>query len=205
MDGPPPGVDERARLIPTPDQRLRVFISSTMLELAEERRAVRDAVTRLRLIPVLFELGARAHPPRDLYRAYLAQSDVFVGIYGDQYGWVAPEMGVSGLEDEYDLSAGMPRLLYVRRAAAAREPRLERLIERMQGDGDASTTSTTTRPSWASWCRTTWPSCCRRGSLLRSRPQGWRPAGFRRRLLRSSTVGRNWRWSPVCSATRPCG
>jgi predicted ATPase len=140
VDGPPPGVNERARLITTPDQRLRVFISSTMLELAEERRAVRDAVTRLRLIPVLFELGARAHPPRDLYRAYLAQSDVFVGIYGDQYGWVAPEMGVSGLEDEYDLSVGMPRLLYVRRAAAAREPRLERLIERMQGDGDASTT-----------------------------------------------------------------
>ncbi len=29
----------------------------------------------------MFELGARPHPPRELYRAYLAQSDVFVGIY----------------------------------------------------------------------------------------------------------------------------
>ena len=52
MDGPPPGTAERARWIATPDQRLRVFISSTMVELAQERQAVRDAVTRLRLIPV---------------------------------------------------------------------------------------------------------------------------------------------------------
>jgi predicted ATPase len=140
VDGPPPGRAERARLIATPDQRLRVFISSTMVELAAERRAVREAVTRLRLIPVLFELGARAHPPRELYRAYLAQSDVFVGIYGEGYGWVAPGMEVSGLEDEYDLSAGLPRLLYVRRSAEGREPRLDGLIDRMQADGGVSTT-----------------------------------------------------------------
>src|SRR3954453_7610309 len=100
-------------LISTPDRRLRVFISSTMEELAAERRAVRDAITRLRLTPVLFELGARPHPPRDLYRAYLTQSDVFVGIYGERYGWVAPTMDISGLEDEFNLSAGMPRLMYV--------------------------------------------------------------------------------------------
>ena len=34
--------------IHTHDQRVRVFVSSTMEELAAERRAVRDAVTRLR-------------------------------------------------------------------------------------------------------------------------------------------------------------
>ncbi|MGY1603656.1 ATP-binding protein [Geodermatophilus sp. SYSU D00815] len=140
MVGPPPGAAEGARLIPTPDQRLRVFVSSTMVELAEERIAVREAVSRLRLIPVLFELGARTHPPRNLYRSYLAQSDVFVGIYGERYGWVAPGMEISGLEDEYELSAGMPRLLYVRRSAPGREPRLQELIDRMQAEGDTSTT-----------------------------------------------------------------
>ncbi|MGY1616362.1 ATP-binding protein [Geodermatophilus sp. SYSU D00691] len=140
MVGPPPGAAEGARPIPTPDQRLRVFVSSTMVELAEERVAVREAVTRLRLIPVMFELGARTHPPRDLYRSYLEQSDVFVGIYGERYGWVAPGMEISGLEDEYELSAGMPRLLYVRRTAPGREPRLAGLIERMQAEGDTSTT-----------------------------------------------------------------
>ena len=72
-------------VIRTPDQRVRVFVSSTLQELAAERRAVRDAVTRLRLVPVMFELGARPHPPRSVYRAYLAQSQVFVGIYWQSY------------------------------------------------------------------------------------------------------------------------
>ena len=61
-------------VIRTPDQRVRVFVSSTLTELAAERQAVRDAVTRLRLVPVMFELGARPHPPRPVYRAYLTQS-----------------------------------------------------------------------------------------------------------------------------------
>ncbi len=55
--------------IRTPDQRLRVFVSSTLGELAAERRAVSRAISALRQTPVLFELGARPHPPRDLYRA----------------------------------------------------------------------------------------------------------------------------------------
>ncbi|MBB3085116.1 DUF4062 domain-containing protein [Geodermatophilus sabuli] len=140
MAGPVPVTDDAPAPIATPDQRLRVFVSSTLEELAAERRAVRAAVTRMRLTPVLFELGARPHPPRDLYRAYLAQSAVFVGVYGERYGWVAPGMTVSGLEDEYDLSAGKPRLLYVRRTAPARDPRLAGLITRMQAEGGASTT-----------------------------------------------------------------
>ena len=61
-------------MIRTPDQRVRVFVSSTMQELAAERQAATAAITQLRLTPVLFELGARPYPPRDLYRAYLAQS-----------------------------------------------------------------------------------------------------------------------------------
>jgi hypothetical protein len=104
-------------VIRTPDQRVRVFVSSTLEELAAERRAVRDAVTGLRLVPVMFELGARPHPPQPLYRAYLAQSQIFVGVYWQSYGWVAPGEPVSGLEDEYRLSAGLPRLIYVKSPA----------------------------------------------------------------------------------------
>src|SRR5512144_2911696 len=48
--------------IRTPDQRLRVFVSSTLDELASERAAAREAIERLRLTPVMFELGARPHP-----------------------------------------------------------------------------------------------------------------------------------------------
>jgi predicted ATPase len=123
-----------ADLIHTPDQRVRVFVSSTLQELAAERQAVRDAVTQLRLAPVLFELGARPHPPRQVYRAYLAQSQIFVGIYWQSYGWVAPGEQISGLEDEYRLSAGLPRLIYVKSPAPDREPRLAEMLTRIRDD-----------------------------------------------------------------------
>jgi predicted ATPase len=125
-------------MIRTPDQRVRVFVSSTLDELAPERVAVRRAIDRLHLTPVMFELGARPHPPRELYRAYLAQSHIFLGIYWQRYGWVAPEESISGLEDEYVLSAGTPRLLYLKSPAPKREKRLSELIERMQSEDSAS-------------------------------------------------------------------
>jgi hypothetical protein len=73
-------------MIRTPDRRVRVFASSTLEELAAERQAVAAAITQLRMTPVLFELGARPYPPRDLYRAYPVQSDAFVGIYASPMG-----------------------------------------------------------------------------------------------------------------------
>ena len=125
-------------VIRTPDQRLRVFVSSTLQELAAERQAVRNAVERLRLVPVMFELGARPHPPRRLYRSYLAQSQVFVGVYGQSYGWVAPGEQISGLEDEYLLSEGLPRLIYVKVPAPEREPRLVEMLARIRDESEVS-------------------------------------------------------------------
>ena len=124
--------------IRTPDQRIRVFVSSTLRELADERRAVRSAIEQLQLAPVMFELGARPHPPRELYRSYLAQSDVFVAIYGESYGWVADGESVSGLEDEYNLApAAMPKLIYIK-SGADRDDRLRALIERIKADDTAA-------------------------------------------------------------------
>src|SRR5207344_2762429 len=107
-------------------------------ELAPERRVIRSIIERLALTPVMFELGARPHPPRSLYRAYLAQSDVFVGIYGDSYGWVAPDEEISGLEDEYNLApASMPKLIYIK-SSQTRDERLEELIDRIRSDDTAA-------------------------------------------------------------------
>ena len=124
--------------IRTPDQRVRVFISSTLEELAPERAAAREAIEQLRLTPVLFESGARPHPPRKLYQAYLAQSDIFIGLYWQRYGWVAPSMQVSGLEDEYRLSAGKPQLIYIKTPALDLEPGLQRLLGSIRADQVAS-------------------------------------------------------------------
>ena len=125
-------------VILTPDQRLRVFVSSTLQELAEERMAAKDAIASLRLTPVLFELGARPHPPRELYRAYLDQSHIFLGIYWQRYGWIAPDMEISGLEDEYQLSGKKSKLIYVKEPAPEREPRLKELLLQIENDNTAS-------------------------------------------------------------------
>jgi predicted ATPase/class 3 adenylate cyclase len=122
----------------TPDQRVRVFISSTLGELAEERAAARRAITRLHLVPVWYESGARPHPPRSMYQAYLDQSQVFVGIYWQRYGWVAPGMGISGLEDEFRLAAGKPMLLYLKRPAPDIEPGLAAMIDGVREAGTVS-------------------------------------------------------------------
>src|SRR5215469_8057519 len=128
----------RAGMILTPDQRVRVFISSTLGELAEERAAARRAIRRLHLVPVWYESGARPHPPRSMYRAYLEQSQVFVGIYWQRYGWVAPGMEISGLEDEFRLAAGKPMLLYLKRPAPEQEPRLAAMIDSIRDAGTVS-------------------------------------------------------------------
>src|SRR3989440_6470255 len=125
-------------VIRTPDQRVRVFVSSTLDELAPERAAAREAITQLRLTPVLFEMGARPYPPRELYRAYLAQSDIFIGLYWQRYGWVAPDMAISGLEDEYQLAGDKPRLIYLKTPAPARDPGLQGLLDRIRTEEVAS-------------------------------------------------------------------
>jgi predicted ATPase len=125
-------------VIRTPDRRLRVFVSSTLGELAEERRAVSRAVSALRLVPVMFEAGARPYPPAEVYRAYLAQADVFIGVYWQRYGQLVPGAQVSGLEEEFDLSGGLPRLLYVKGPAPDREPRLADLLARVKAESSAS-------------------------------------------------------------------
>src|SRR5262249_16949995 len=78
------------------------------------------------------------HPPRSMYRAYLAQSQVFVGIYWQRYGWVAPGMEISGLEDEFQLAAGMPMLLYLKRPAPEQEPRLAAMLDGIRAAGTVS-------------------------------------------------------------------
>ena len=129
---------EAPAAIRTPDQRIRVFVSSTLKELEPERRAARDVIERMHLAPVMFELGARPHPPRELYRSYLAQSDIFIGLYWERYGWVAPDEDISGLEDEYRLSTRLPSLIYIKEPAPEREERLGGLLDRIRSDDRTS-------------------------------------------------------------------
>ena len=96
------------------------------------------AISAMRLTPVMFEAGARPYPPAEVYRAYLAQADVFIGLYWQRYGQLVPGTRVSGLEDEFDLSGGLPRLLYVKAPAPGRDPGLADLLARIKEESSAS-------------------------------------------------------------------
>ena len=87
-----------------------------------------------------------------MYQQYLAQSDVFIGLYWQRYGQPAPGMRVSGLEEEFDLSGALPRLLYVKAPGGGRDPRLGDLLARIQDDASASYRHFRPPPSWAWWC-----------------------------------------------------
>lgn len=124
-------------LILTPDRRIRVFLSSRLVEFAAERMALVKMIQKMGLTPLFFEEVPSHHPPRDLYSAFVAQSDIFLGIYGTGYGWIDEPAGmtISGLHDEWMLSARKPRIVFVQETAEPREPRLEKLLAEIGGAG----------------------------------------------------------------------
>jgi predicted ATPase/class 3 adenylate cyclase len=122
----------KSPMVSTPDRRLRVFVSSAFDELEAEREAARTAISASRLTPLMSEPGTGPHPPAEIYRAYVERADVFVGIYWQSYGWAAPGSDISAIEDEFELAAGRPRLLYVKVPAPIRDERLEALLEHLE-------------------------------------------------------------------------
>ena len=73
-------------------ETLRVFISSTAIDLEDHRKAVEDAILRLEHLPVAMEhFGARARPPLEVCREKVLSSDVVIVMIAYRYGWVPSE------------------------------------------------------------------------------------------------------------------
>ena len=118
-----------------PSDKIRVFVSSRLGECKEERTSARDVIESLSHQPVMFEgAGARPYAPRSVYLQGLDESQIFVGIYREGYGYIADGMNTSGLEDEYRYarSLGIPQLLYVLRGGEM-EPKLRALVDGFTG------------------------------------------------------------------------
>jgi tetratricopeptide (TPR) repeat protein len=116
--------------------KLKVFISSTIHECRADRNQADRAIESLSQSSFRFETeGAIPHPPRAVYLSALRDSDVFLGVYRKQYGWIAPDMSISGVEDEFEiaLELGLPRFIYVHADAEGRDPRLSGVLDSLQG------------------------------------------------------------------------
>lgn len=69
-------------------ERLRVFVSSKMSELANERRLIKNALKQLEIDAWVFEADAGARPGsiRDTYLDELGGADIYIGLFWKGYG-----------------------------------------------------------------------------------------------------------------------
>lgn len=119
--------------------RLTVFISSVQKELAEERRAVKEYITKDPLLSrfishvFLFEdISASDQKPDDIYLEEVGKCDIYLAIFGNQYGWKNPD-GKSPTELEFDCAtqANRERLVFVKgNSDKKREPEMMKLVNR---------------------------------------------------------------------------
>jgi predicted HTH transcriptional regulator len=120
-----------------PATRLKIFISSVQKEFEDVRRDLKafllgDAALRLFIQDVfLFEkLPAADQRADETYLNAVEQSDIYLGLFGDQYGY-EDESGISPTEHEYD-HAGKhqkERFIYVwGEKDENRHPKMKKLI-----------------------------------------------------------------------------
>lgn len=110
--------------------RLKVFISSGMAELRDERRAMQAALRMLEVEPWLFEedAGAQTIAGRDVYLRELNASDLYIGIFWRQYGRYTID------EYEQAVSNGKDCLIFEKSMDIGdRDPRLALFLEQIGG------------------------------------------------------------------------
>lgn len=107
-------------------RKLQVFISSTYLDLIEERQAAVGAILKAGHIPAgmeLFTAGDRSQ--LDTINSWIDESDVYMLILGGRYGAVEPVSNVSYTELEFDYAASQNKPMF---AVVIKDEALEKKI-----------------------------------------------------------------------------
>lgn len=93
-------IDQRSASMTASDQDLqvwgrgrRVFVSSLIGDMRDERAAVRQAIEALGAMPVMFEddLGAQDVNAEQAYLRGVRSSEIYVGLFGPRYGVRMPD------------------------------------------------------------------------------------------------------------------
>ena len=98
------------------NRKLQVFVSSTFLDLREERQAAVEAILSTGNIPAGMELFAAGDQSQmEVIKEWIRESDVYLLILGGRYGAIEPVSGKSytHLEYEYALEIGKPHFAIV--------------------------------------------------------------------------------------------
>lgn len=106
------------------NKKLQVFISSTFIDLKEERQAAVSAILKAGHIPAGMELFKAADKSQwEIIKRWIDESDVYMLILGGRYGSIDPQKGVSYTELEYDyaVETGKPLFAVVIEESALEE------------------------------------------------------------------------------------
>jgi hypothetical protein len=98
------------------DRRFQVFVSSTFLDLKDERAAIVSALLQMDAFPAGMELFPAADDDAwTLIERVIEASDYYLLVIGGKYGSVDPETELSYTEREYDLavSLGKPVMAFL--------------------------------------------------------------------------------------------
>ena len=119
---------------------IRIFISSVQREFAQERKALRDFLRDDPLMRRFFDVflfedvPASDRRPDELYLDEVEQSDLYVGLFGNNYGFEDAD-GISPTEWEFDkaTASDIHRLIFVKGTDDnARHPKMQTLIRKAQ-------------------------------------------------------------------------
>jgi hypothetical protein len=92
------------------ERRYQVFVSSTFLDLKEERAAVVSALLNLDAIPAGMELFPAADDDAwTLIERVIEESDYYLLVIGGKYGSIDPQTEISFTEKEYDYAVSLKR------------------------------------------------------------------------------------------------
>jgi Domain of unknown function (DUF4062) len=110
-------------------ERLRIFVSSRMQELAPERAAIRVALTQLNMDGWIFEMDAGARPQgiQQTYKREIDDADLYVGVFWRDYGDYTIDEFTYANEKHKDC------LIYEKRAGIEdqRDPKLQAFLNQI--------------------------------------------------------------------------
>jgi ATP-dependent DNA helicase RecG len=122
-----------------PTTQYKIFISSVQKELMAERRAVKDFITHDSLLSrfisnvFMFEdIPAGDRKPADIYLDEVEQCDIYLAIFGNQYGWKNEDgKSPTELEFEHATKTHRERLIFVTDSEdKSREAEMAKLVKR---------------------------------------------------------------------------
>ncbi|AXY60468.1 DUF4062 domain-containing protein [Acinetobacter sp. WCHAc010052] len=94
-------------------KKYQVFISSTYLDLIDERQAAVEAILKASHIPAGMELFTASNKSQwDIIKKWIDESDIYMLILGGRYGSVESESGLSYTELEYNYALQQNKPLF---------------------------------------------------------------------------------------------